>query len=305
MLTEIDYHGWKSLKLTSGAASVVMPLEIGPRVVACSLEGGPNLFHNVQEELGGKGEPDWHLRGGHRLWHSPEAHPRTYDPDNVPVIPRAKGERAVTLEAPKADPAGMHKTITVEALGDESFRLTHTLRNDGLWPVQCAPWGLTVMERGGALALPLLPKGSHETNLLPNYSVVPWTYTDFSLPCWKFHRDFIRIETLENVVPQKLGITNYPGWSAYWQEGGTFIKHAFVEEGATYPDFGCCYETFCNDFMLEMETLAPLATLEPGHSVTHVEHWLIKAGLPKPDTDEAFAKGVSATATDWIAKLGR
>ena len=45
-------------------------------------------------------------------------------------------------------------------------------------------------------------------------------------------------------APQKLGITNYPGWSAYWLEGVTFVKFAAVIPGATYSDLGCAFETF-------------------------------------------------------------
>lgn len=303
MLTEIDYHGWNCLKLGSGSASIVLTLDIGPRIVACSLEGGPNLFHNVAAELGGKGEAGWHLRGGHRLWHAPEAMPRTYDKDNFPVVVEKRKDNAVTLVAPQPDHAGMLKSISVEALGDESFRLTHTLKNESMWPVQTAPWALTVMEYGGTLALPLLPKGSHPEDLLPNYTLIPWSYTDFSLPCWHFHRDFIRVDTTANKKPQKLGLSNYPGWSAYWQKGGTFVKQASVVAGAEYPDFGSCSETFCNDFMLEMETLAPLTTLQPGETAVHIEHWLVKDGLPRPDTDEAYASGIRQCVEGWLGQL--
>lgn len=303
MLKEIDYHSWKALELTSGKASVVIPQEIGPRIVACSLAGGANLFHNVKEELGGRDEKDWHLRGGHRLWHSPEKMPRSYDPDNFPILVRKNDNSSLVLEAPGPDHSGLHKVITIDALGDECFRLTHAIRNHNQWPVTFAPWALTVMERGGRAAIPLPPKGSHETDLLPGYSVVPWTYTDFSLPCWQFFRNFIGIDTAKASSAQKLGLTGYPGWSAYWQPGGTFIKYSPVAAGASYPDFGCVFEVFSCDFMIELETLAPLHTLEENEIATHVEHWKIVADLPEPDSDEAYDQGVRRVAESWVAGL--
>jgi hypothetical protein len=40
-----------------------------------------------------------------------------------------------------------------------------------------------------------------------------------------------------------------------------------------YPDFGCSVEIFTNAAMLEVETLGPLTTLEPGSAVEHIEQW--------------------------------
>lgn len=300
MIEEIEYHGWKSLKLNAGQAELVIPLEIGPRVVACSVAGGPNLFHNIQEQLGGKGEEEWCLRGGHRLWHSPEALPRTYDVDNFPIkVTRLDGDKGVSLEAPEKDLAGIFKTIRIEIVSPTTFKLTHTIKNENCWPVECAPWALTVMERGGYSAIPLMPKGSHEEELLPNAAWVPWTYTDFSLPCWEFHQDFIGIETTESHVPQKLGLTNYPGWAAYWQEGGTFVKSAKIEAGATYPDMGCVYETFCNDFMIELETLGALKSLAEGESSEHVEYWGVLKDLPKPSSDAVYTETFKPAIEAW------
>lgn len=105
------------------------------------------------------------------------------------------------------------------------------------------------------------------------------------------------------LAAQKLGITNYPGWSAYWLDGTTFVKSARVLSGARYPDLGCCFETFTNGEMIEFETLGPLASIAPGKSATHVEFWTVLDGLPKPDTDAAFANSLAPAAKAWQAKL--
>ncbi|GHB95570.1 hypothetical protein [Cerasicoccus arenae] len=299
-----DLYGWKCHTLKSGDATLAMPTEIGPRIVSCTIDGADNLFHVIKEEQGGFGEPDWMLRGGHRLWHSPEQNPRSYDPDNTPIkVAEIDEGREFLLEAPGPDHSGMVKSIQIAALGAETFKLTHRIRNTLQWPVQFAPWALTVMERGGYSTIPLLPKGDHETDLLPNYTMVPWTYTDFSRPEWEFHQDFIGIDTTKTAVAQKLGLTNYPGWAAYWQPAGTFVKAAHVELRKTYPDFGCVYETFCNDFMIELETLGPLTTVPAGGAIEHVEYWGVFAGLPKPDSDKVFNEEFRPIIEGWRTDL--
>lgn len=304
MLQATTCQGWKSLRLATAQAELVLPLEVGPRVVHCGLLGQPNLFATQPSDQGGHGEPDWKIRGGHRLWHSPEHPVRTYVPDNSPVSaePCADG-RGVTLRQPSEAGTGMAKTLTVVALDDTTFRLTHHLHYEGLWPVTCAAWALTVLAHGGAAAIPLQPKGAHPRDLLPDYHLVPWTYTDFSLPCWKFHREFLAIDVSRADRPQKIGLSNYPGWSAYWQPAGTFVKYSPVRVGAPHPDFGCAFETFCCDWMIELETLSPLVTLEPGQTITHIEYWGLFRDLPKPDTDEAFATGLRPAVDQWLARL--
>lgn len=304
MINEKDYLGWQSLELAADQASLMIPLEIGPRIVSCALPGGDNLFHLVEAQRGGSGEPDWLLRGGHRLWHAPEDAIRTYQPDNAPVdVVRAADGKKIELSAPVEPRTGLRKSMTVEVIGPESFRITHRLANEGLWTVECAPWALTVMERGGYGIVPLLPKGKHPDDLLPTYSLVPWSYTDLSQPCWALRPDCIGIDTARNNVPQKLGLTNYPGWSAYWQKSGTFVKHASVIPGATYPDFGCAFETFCCDFMIEFETLAPLRPIVPGETVTHVEHWGVLADLPRPDNEESYRGPFLDAVNRWLKTL--
>ncbi|MGE9295135.1 MAG: hypothetical protein ACQKBV_02465, partial [Puniceicoccales bacterium] len=272
--------------------------------VSCVVDGGANLFHSVKAERGGFGETEWHLRGGHRLWHSPEADPRSYDPDNTAIkISELDEGKELHLEAPGPDPSGIVKSIQIVALGEETFKVTHRLRNTLQWAVQLAPWALTVLETGGYATLPLPPKGQHPADLLPTYSLVPWSYTDFSRPEWIFHRDYIGVDTSMAKVPQKLGITSYPGWGAYWQEAGTFVKAAAFDFRKSHPDFGSVYEMFFNDAMIELETLGALTSLPPGANVEHTEYWGVFAGLPKPDTNEIFNEEFRPVIDGWRRNL--
>lgn len=302
---EFNYHGWNAYALNAGDVELVLPTDIGPRIISCSLKGGDNLFCTIPEELGSRGEEQWCLRGGHRLWHSPELKPRTYDLDNFPIqVKPLEAENGAVMVGNPDPVSGMQKSISIEVQAHNSFKLTHRLVNvSNAWAVECAPWALSVMALGGYAVIPLLPRGDHETSLLPNYTLIPWTYTDFSLPVWDFHTDYIGVETSRATGPQKIGISNYLGWSAYWQSAGTFVKYSPVSTQARYPDFNSCFELFSNDMMCELETLGALVSLEQGEAVEHVEYWCVLEGLSKPATNDVFNDELKPAVDAWIKTL--
>lgn len=301
--SKTDYRGGDALLFATRALELVVTTSVGPRVVSLRSAAGrsPNLFLEIPADA--PPANGYTFRGGHRLWHSPEHIVRTYQADDLPLVVLALPD-GVSLVQPVEAKTGIEKGMAIEVLGDDTVKVTHTLTNRGLWPVECAPWALTMLRPGGYGVLPLPPKGDHAAgDLLPSYALVPWTYTDLTLPVWELHRDFFGIHVAKATHAQKLGITNYPGWSAYWNEGTTFVKYAAPVAGATYPDLGSVFETFTNGAMIEFETLGPLAKLAPGDTATHVEYWTVVDGLAEPSTDAAFGELASAVKT-WLAKLG-
>jgi hypothetical protein len=51
-----------------------------------------------------------------------------------------------------------------------------------------------------------------------------------------------------------------------------------------HVDYGCNAEVYCCDRFIEVETLGPLVTLEPGASTVHVETWELHTGLSGTET---------------------
>ena len=302
--SKIDYRGGEALSFATRSLELVVTTSVGPRVVSLRSTAGKarNLFLEFPPD-----EPranGYLLRGGHRLWHSPEHIVRTYQPDDEPLAVKTLSN-GVALTQPVEAATGIVKAKAIELPDDRTIKVTHTLTNRGLWPVECAPWALTMLKPGGYGVLPLPPKGSHAAgDLLPGYALVPWTYTDLTLPVWELNRDFIGIDVAKAPHAQKLGITNYPGWSAYWNQGTTFVKYAPVQAGAAYPDLGCAFEAFTNGRLIELETLGALARLAPGESAKHVEYWTVLDGLAKPSTKPAFAK-LAAAVEAWRGKIDR
>jgi len=300
--SKTNYRGGEALVLSTAALELAVTASVGPRVVSLRTkeEKAENLFLEFPADesryLG------YYLRGGHRLWHSPEQIPRTYQPDDAPLAVKEL-PRGVALVQPVEPKTGIQKGMRIELLGERTVKVTHTLANRGLWSIETAPWALTMFRGGGFGVLPLPPKGDHARgDLLPTYSLVPWSYTDLSLPVWSLNRDFIGIDVGAADQSQKLGITSYPGWSAYWLDGVTFVKFAALVEGGRYPDFGCSFEVFTNGKMIELETLGTFGELAPGKTATHIEYWGVFAGLDRPDTAAAF-ESLSSAVDVWLKKL--
>jgi hypothetical protein len=91
---------------------------------------------------------------------------------------------------------------------------------------------------------------------------------------------------------RKIGIGNLHGWVAYVNGDRVFIKRYKHIEGAPYSDFGSSTELFTNAITVEVETLGPLTRLEPGETVTHVEHWFLFKGIKVGETEDEIAEAL-------------
>jgi len=276
-MEQITYRGWPTCyRLTRDDLELVVTADVGPRIIRFGRVDGPNMFCEYEEWWGKIGGTEWRNYGGHRLWHAPEVRPRTYAPDNDPVTVRETPEGWAFTQPVEAT-TGIQKELVISfpSLAG-TVRVTHRLRNLGLWAVELAPWALSVMAPGGTAIIPLPERGPHGTNLLPASVLALWKYTDLSDARWTFGRRFILLrQDPQATTPQKIGATVPDGWLAYTNAGYTFLKRFPYCPGAVYPDLGVNAECFTNARMLELESLGPLVRLAPGAEVTHVETWAL------------------------------
>jgi hypothetical protein len=291
----VPFGGWpNNLRLRNEHAELVITLDVGPRVISYRTIEGTNVFKNFEEQLGGIEEAKWMSRGGHRFWLAPEDEVLSYLPDNSPVEHRVISDHAVEISNAPVDQLPIRKVLTVR-LDPTSTRVTvtHRAENCGDEARQAATWGLSVMQPGGIEIIPLPPLGEHPRDLLPNRTITLWAFTDMTDPRWRWGRRFITLRQAD-AGPTKIGLTHREGWIAYHRADSLFVKTIEFCEGTTYPDFGCNFETFTNEEMLEVEALGPLAELAPGHATEHTEQWELFGGVPAPPIDE---DGIAA----WIA----
>jgi hypothetical protein len=279
-----DYQGWKNnLRLGNGDVELIVTLDVGPRIISYRLADGKNVFKEFAKQLGKSGEKDWQIRGGHRLWVAPEDTTRTYAPDNGPVEYKEEGVGQVRFLPAPNQHYGLQKALTVRlAPRGRQDTVQHAIKNIGEKPTTLAPWALTVLAPGGIEIIPLPPKKPHPgavsnarsaKDFAPNQHLALWPYFDFRDLRWKFGTKYITLKQDVKRGPTKIGLANQMGWAAYLNQGTLFVKRFSYEEGKPYPDGGCNFETFTNEEMLEMETLGPLVTLEPGQTAELTERW--------------------------------
>lgn len=304
-LSRTSYRGWRDCyRLDNGLIEAIGTAEVGPRILHLGATGGRNLFAEIEDDAGLRGGSDWRLYGGHRLWHAPEDAWRSYRPDNDPVeVGEANGW--VTIEQPVEPETGIVKRIELALSPDAPhLRLVHRLRNRGAWPIELAPWALSVMATGGAAFAPLPPRGTHPEQLAPSSTLTLWPYTDMADPRWSWGRSHVALRQQPgNAVPQKVGLDVPDGWAGYLLEGTLFLKLFEHRSHLPYPDLGSSVELFTNDVMLELETLGPLQTLAPGDEAVHVEDWFVFSDPalsdPAPNDDP------SATFDRLLPHVGR
>lgn len=268
------YAGWQDCwKLSNGLVELVAPAQVGLRIIHFGLAGGQNEFRTQPEQLGLCGGGRWRVYGGHRMWNAPEDNHYSTQPDNQPVGVVVVGQSLLLVQPPEKL-TGIQKEMEISLLpGQPAARVVHRLRNQGAKPQALAPWPLTVMRPGGRAVLPLPPRGPHPKRYQAQAPLVLWPYTDLSDPRWTFTPRHVLLGTDPKRGAQKLGLATPEGWMAYARAGHLFIKATAFKPKAEYPDFGCTHQVFTHSGMLELETLAPQATVGRGQAVEHVETW--------------------------------
>lgn len=222
---------------------------------------------------------EFHMRGGHRLWHSPEAMPRTYIPDSEKLTITDLPD-GVLIEEQTEPGTGMRKQIEIQLAPDRpSVMLTHILTNDGLWDVELAPWAISQFRLGGTVILPMPVGNADPAGLLHNRQFALWPYARINDPRLKLNDDFILFKADAMLPPFKIGYFSTHGWMTYWLDGVLFRKTFDVHPGLPHPDNNCNAEMYCNDKFVELESLAPLTRLSPGASVKHIETWELDFGV--------------------------
>ena len=249
------------------------------RIMGLAPVGKSNLFVQLPDSASATSPyGTFYFRGGHRLWHAPEAMPRTYIPDAEVTITELPD--GVFLESPTEPGTGIRKQIRIQLASNKpSLTLTHVLSNDGMWPVELAPWAITQFRLGGTIILPMPVGNADPAGLLHNRQVSLWPYTRFNDPRVRWDDEFVLFKADALLPPFKIGYFNQHGWMAYWLDDVLVRKTFAVRLGLHHPDNNCNAEIYCNDKFVELETLAPLIQLAPGESIDHIETWDVLDGM--------------------------
>jgi hypothetical protein len=273
------YHNFDTYRLENGHLRLDVLRTAGPRIAQLFPTGSEeNLLAELPDmEI----KNDWgtyRILGGHRLWHAPEASPRSYAPDDKGLeLEEVSG--GVILKGALEPQTGMRKSMKVSLVpGKAEAVIEHHIQNENVWPVELAPWAITQVKLGGKAILPLRQTET-ASGLLPDRHLVVWPYTQLGDDRLHLTDRWVEIDGRPKDWACKVGTFNRLGWLAYWIGEHLFVKHFEVIEG-NFVDFKCNNEVYVMNAFLEVETLGRLEVLQPGGSLVHRETWEVKH-LPK------------------------
>jgi hypothetical protein len=227
------------------------------------------------------------MLGGHRLWHTPEVPASTYRPDEGAVVVSELPDGVDLLGAD--DPvAGVQKRIRVRLAAGGVVRVEHEVRNTGASAITTACWAITQVPPRGEAWVPF-PVGDLNGPYLPNRAIVLWPYSSLGDDRLTLTDDLAVVRGVAGSWGRtKVGTQRQRGWIA-WRDGGTVLVIEAAEEPGVYGDMGAATQCYsCGDFV-ELETISPAVTLEPGAAVEHVQTWRIAAVDPAADRGTVIA----------------
>ncbi len=274
----------RALRLTGAGLEAIVTLDVGPRVMHLSLPGGPNMFADdcaLKEDL-----PDgavFEYLGGHRVWHSPEAYPRSYVPDSHPLARHELFDDGILMVQDEEPWTHVVKSVELR-FREASIAVTSSLANHGAWPVEMAVWSPFLGSANGRLILPVVQR---DAGLLPNTRYVLWSYARMDDARLHWGQRYIVLDHDERAETQfKLGYPNELGWMAYVNHGCCMVKRFRHERGARYPDGGCSSEAYTAGWGIDIESFSPLRLVQPGETISHEEEWSVFDCPTRPSLDE-------------------
>jgi hypothetical protein len=267
------------------------------------MNGGPHIpkvvFNGTDENLFAE-TPDfdletkygiYHFRGGHRFCHAPEDDIRSYIPDNDGLSLEMQPD-GVDLVGHIEDGAGLQKSLSLKLSAEQAFvTVTHKLKNHNPWPVETAPWGISMLPLGGTAFIP-----TKSESLMNTLSV--FYYSKWSDPRLNILDDFVVINGTASKSALKVGVLISRGWLAYLKKDVLFIKRFNPEITRIHPDQNVNAEIYVEDKCIELESLAPLINLQPGQTVEHVETWQWICGITKKRSLEETAAWIETLVTE-------
>jgi hypothetical protein len=196
-----ELNGFKIKLVSFDHLRLGIASELGPRILYFAHQSKPefNVFGILPEAGVQTKEGFWKIYGGHRLWSSPEATPRSYSLDNQPVKLEFRENKVTIIGNPEYTNA-IQKKITIQpAKKNDGVEVIHTITNIGRWPIQFACWALSVIRLNGTAIIPIKPNKVDKPGLLPDRHLSLWPYTSLPDTRLTFFDEYILINRIRNL----------------------------------------------------------------------------------------------------------
>ena len=273
---EVVFEGWRAMELSNDRYTLVLPLDVGLRILHCSLRAGPNILYVDAACKGQKGGSQWRLYGGHRLWFAPEHMEESYEPDNDSVEIHLTNTSARFLQRP-GERTAFAKEMEISFAG-ESVEIVHRARNCGNSPKPISLWSITALAGGGRGILPVQNRVGAGLN--PTAAVIVWPYTSMNDSRLTFGATDLEIAQRPS-APLKLGVSPLPGrMTLRYVRPDCIFEKSFSTGPGPYPDLGTAAQCYTNETLLELEALGPTRTCAPGQILEFAETWTLRPVTP-------------------------
>lgn len=236
----------------------MVTIDIGPRIIYYGTEDFNFFCEDIDRSISKAGEffdkeykagETWYLYGGHRVWKSPEDL-YTYTPDNYPVEWTSTDEFSGEFKCRVSKKFDYTLSVEIDENGGLNVKnAVKTKHCDEKFHI----WALTVVCKNGVLTVPLNDKLD---DLNPQQNLVFWPYDDLGDDRYLMRNGLLTVRQTDRENPLKLGLFSKKK-RAYYTVGDMCLKITCESEneGGKYPDFGCNFETYTNNHILEIEWL--------------------------------------------------
>ncbi len=285
-LKRIKFGGLAAIELRTAKLRVVALTAKGPRIAFWGRPEGDNLLLWAP---GKYRRGPWDLMGGHRLWvtrpGADEAE-ETYAADNRPCAVEVCANE-FTVTAP-VDPVLLtQRGFTVSARSADRVEIEHFVTNrsamlwsGGLWAITS-----TLPAAGTTYAVPLGDDSDWDYATI--VAVKKWGHNQgrktFHDPQFELTDDALRL--IPGGVESKRMVKADAGIIGMHDpvQQLVFAKQTDYEPNAIYP-LGTNLALYIgkDNFMAEMESMGPFATLKPGHTLRHTETWVLRDAKSAP-----------------------
>jgi hypothetical protein len=306
-VTEVDYHGWKALRMANGLVVLVAVPDIGGRIMEYKLNAHPFLWTNP-EEYGHlyesprtESERAWHNYGGYKIWPAPQSEwGGPGDPVGSQldagkwtgeIVERAGQVGEIKLTSPP-DPSvtGLQITRRVRLFaGGTRVEISETYSNVSDHDIRWSVWDVTQVPGSlsadspasdqSCIYFPLNPDSEFDTGF------VELIDNPDARSQWEVLQDHGLMRVSYRQQTGKIGADSLAGWIAHVDEmhNMAYVKRFEVSKLAEYPDQGSIVEVYTSgkESYMEVEVLSPLIDLKPGDEHTVVREWFA-AAVPGP-----------------------
>ena len=249
----------KCVVLERAGFKAMITVDIGPRIIYYGTDKINFMNEDIERNVSKGGEffdkeykvgETWYLYGGHRVWKSPEDL-YTYTPDNYPVEYTMHDDFGGEFVCNVSKKFSYKLIVDIDENGSLCVKnVVKSLDMSKNFHV----WALSVMAKDGVLRVPLNDKVD---DLNPTQNLVFWPYDDLKDDRFDMGKNLLTVRQTNKENPLKLGLYSKKG-RAYYTLGDLTLKWTCntINRDGKYADFGCNFETYTNNHILEVEWLS-------------------------------------------------